>query len=77
MNTIELPHGRVNYRSAGPEDLSAPSVVFVHAFLVDGSVWSPVADLLAGQGIRSFAPDWPLGAHRIPMRRDADQSPRG
>jgi pimeloyl-ACP methyl ester carboxylesterase len=77
MNTIELPHGRLSYRATGPEDSTAPPVVFVHAFLVDGSVWSPVAALLATQGIRSFAPDWPLGAHRTPMHRDADQSPRG
>jgi pimeloyl-ACP methyl ester carboxylesterase len=51
--------------------------VFVHAFLVDASVWSGVADLLAARGIRSYAPDWPLGAHRTPLQPDADQSPRG
>lgn len=77
MATIELPHGKVNYRAAGPEDSTLPPVVFVHAFLVDGSVWSAVANLLAAQGVRSYAPDWPLGAHRIPLRPDADQSPRG
>ncbi|WP_199435219.1 alpha/beta fold hydrolase [Qaidamihabitans albus] len=77
MRTIDLPHGRVQYRTAGPDDPSTPPVVFVHAFLVDGSVWSPVAELLAARGFRSFAPNWPLGAHRIPMHRDADQSPRG
>ncbi|TDC51706.1 alpha/beta hydrolase [Actinomadura sp. KC345] len=77
MNAIELPHGPLNYRAAGPEDSSAPPVVFLHAFLVSGSVWSPVAELLAGQGIRSYAPDWPLGAHHTPMHRDADQTPRG
>lgn len=77
MTTIKLPHGRVAYRAAGPKDSALPPVVFVHAFLVDGSVWSAVADLLAERGIRSYAPDWPLGAHRIPLERDADQSPRG
>ncbi|MGP4022063.1 alpha/beta fold hydrolase [Actinomadura sp. 3N407] len=77
MNAIELPHGPLNYRAVGPEDTSAPPVVFLHAFLVDGSVWSAVADLLAERGIRSYAPDWPLGAHRTPMHRDADQTPRG
>lgn len=75
--TIELPHGAVAYRSAGPEDSALPPVVFVHAFLVDGTVWSDVAGLLATRGIRSYSPDWPLGAHRIPLCRDADQSPRG
>ena len=77
MTTIELPHGSVAYRAAGPADSASPPVVFVHAFLVDGSVWSGVADLLAERGIRSYAPDWPLGAHRTPLRRDVDQSPRG
>lgn len=77
MTTIELPHGSVSYRAAGPEDSALPPVVFVHAFLIDGSVWTQVADRLATHGIRSYAPDWPLGAHRTPVRQDADQTPRG
>lgn len=77
MTTIELPQGTVQYSAAGPEDSASPPVVFVHAFLVDGAIWSEVAGLLAERGIRSYAPDWPLGAHRIPLRPDADQSPRG
>ncbi|SFP48627.1 alpha/beta fold hydrolase [Actinomadura madurae] len=77
MQTIDLPSGTVHYRVTGPEKSAAPPVVFVHAFLVNGAVWSKVADLLAERGIRSYAPDWPLGAHRTPLRPDADQSPRG
>lgn len=77
METVELPHGVVQYRIAGPAESTAPPVVFVHAFLVDGSVWTSVADRLAEQGVRSYAPDWPLGAHRVALREDADQSPRG
>jgi pimeloyl-ACP methyl ester carboxylesterase len=77
MPTIDLPHGTVNYRIAGPEDSTSPPVVFVHGFLADGALWSRVAELLAGRGVRSYAPDWPLGAHRIALRPDADQSPRG
>lgn len=77
MPTIELPHGPVDYRVAGPADSKVAPVVFVHGFLVDGTVWSAVAELLAAEGIRSYAPDWPLGAHRAPMHPDADQSPRG
>lgn len=77
MQTIDLPSGTVHYRVAGPEESAAPPVVFVHAFLVNGAVWSKVADLLAERGIRSYAPDWPLGAHRTPLRPDADRSPRG
>jgi pimeloyl-ACP methyl ester carboxylesterase len=36
-----------------------------------------VADALAAQGVRSYAPDLPLGAHPIPLEHDADISPRG
>ena len=62
---------------AGPEVTTHPPVVLLHAFLMNGAVWSRVADLLADRGIRSYAPDLPLGAHPTPMHRDADQSPRG
>lgn len=77
MSTIDLPSGAIHYRVAGPEQSTEPPVVFIHAFLMGGSVWSRVADLLADRGIRSYAPDWPLGAHTTPLRPDADQSPRG
>ncbi len=77
MPTIDLPSGAIAYRVTGPERSAAPPVVFVHAFLLNGAVWSDTADLLAGKGVRSYAPDWPLGAHRTPMHPDADQSPRG
>lgn len=77
MTSIELPHGVVHYRVAGPADSAAPPVVFVHPFLMDGTLWSGVADLLAERGIRSYAPDWPLGAHRAPTNPGTDQSPRG
>lgn len=77
LTTIELPQGRVAYRDAGPSDASAPVVVFVHGLLVNSSLWSVTADRLAAAGIRSIAPDLPLGAHSIPLSPDADISPRG
>jgi pimeloyl-ACP methyl ester carboxylesterase len=77
LASIELPHGVVIYRVAGPADSAAPPVLFIHPFLMDGSLWSDVADLLAAQGIRSYAPDWPLGSHRTPVKPGTDQSPRG
>ncbi|TQM06450.1 alpha/beta fold hydrolase [Pseudonocardia kunmingensis] len=77
MTSIELPHGVVDFRVAGPADAPAPPVLFVHPFLMDGSLWTGVADLLAAQGIRSYAPDWPLGSHRTPVKPGTDQSPRG
>lgn len=77
MNHVELPQGTVTYRTAGPPDSTAPPVVFVHGLLVDSRLWTGVAERLAARGIRSYAPDWPLGSHRTPMRADADLSPRG
>lgn len=77
MPTVNLPQGKVNYRVAGPADSTLPPVVFVHGILVDGEIWQGTADALAGRGIRSFAPDLPLGAHQTAMNPDADLSPRG
>jgi pimeloyl-ACP methyl ester carboxylesterase len=77
MPTIDLPQGRIHYRVAGPTDGGAPPVVFVHGLLVNAELWSGVAWALAEQGIRSYAPDLPLGSHEIPLSADADQSPRG
>lgn len=77
MPTIDLPHGTLNYRVAGPEDAGGPPVVFVHGFLVNGTLWTRTADALAAAGTRSYAPDWPLGSHRIALSATADQSPRG
>jgi pimeloyl-ACP methyl ester carboxylesterase len=77
MATIDLPQGTIHYRIAGPADSVAPPVVFLHGILVNGELWSRVADTLAEQGIRSYAPDLPLGAHPTALSPDADLSPRG
>ena len=77
MTTIDLPQGTISYRAAGPAESSTPPVVLVHGLLVSSTLWTGVQDALAGEGVRSFAPDLPLGAHRIPLRPDADISPRG
>jgi pimeloyl-ACP methyl ester carboxylesterase len=77
MPSIDLPHGTVQYRAAGPENTDTPPVVFVHGFLVNATLWTDTADALAAAGVRSYAPDWPLGSHTIPLGAGADQSPRG
>jgi pimeloyl-ACP methyl ester carboxylesterase len=77
MPTVDLPHGRVNYRVAGPPDSTFPPVVFVHGIMVNGELWTGVATALAARGIRSYAPDLPLGAHPYPLSQDADITPRG
>jgi pimeloyl-ACP methyl ester carboxylesterase len=77
MPSIDLPHGTVRYRVAGPENAATPPVVFVHGFLVSSTLWTKTADALAAAGVRSYAADWPLGSHTIALGADADQSPRG
>src|SRR5690349_17930363 len=75
MPTIDLPIGPVDYRVAGPRAAEAPVAVFVHGFLVNSTLWDPVAERLAADGVRCILPDWPLGAHRRPVHPDADLSP--
>ncbi|MEV4055281.1 alpha/beta hydrolase [Amycolatopsis sp. NPDC049688] len=69
---VELSAGTVEYTDTGG---AGPVVVFVHGLLMDGSLWDvPVADL---DGVRCVVPTLPLGAHRHPMRDDADLSMPG
>jgi pimeloyl-ACP methyl ester carboxylesterase len=77
MAVIDIPQGRIEYRAAGPQVSAAPPVVFLHGLLVNAELWTKVADALAVHGIRSFAPDLPLGSHRIPWPAGTDLSPQG
>src|SRR3979411_1589515 len=76
MPSVDLPGGTLNYRIAGPEDAQRP-VVFVHGFLVNGELWTGVAEALAARGVRSYAPDLPLGSHTTALNAGADRTPRG
>jgi pimeloyl-ACP methyl ester carboxylesterase len=77
MAVIDIPQGRIEYRLAGPQASTEPPVVFVHGLLVNAELWTKVADALALRGVRSYAPDLPLGSHRIPWPAGTDLSPRG
>ncbi|MFI0454093.1 alpha/beta fold hydrolase [Actinomadura sp. 6N118] len=66
-----LPQGVIRYRVTGPED--GPVLVFVHGFLMNGDLWRKVVPRLAGT-YRCVTPDWPAGAHRVPLKRPADFS---
>jgi pimeloyl-ACP methyl ester carboxylesterase len=72
---VDLEAGTISYRVAGPED--GQPVVFVHGFLVDDALWADVPERLGERGFRAFAPTWPLAAHTVGMKPDADLSPRG
>lgn len=69
---VELPSGIVRYHDAG----AGPVIVFVHGYLVNANIWRKLVPLLA-EHFRCITPDWPLGSHLVPMRRDADLSPPG
>ena len=71
--TVRLPGGEISYAERG----SGPPVVFVHGLLVNANLWRKVVPAIADAGFRCIAPDWPLGAHQVPMPPDADLSPPG
>ena len=73
MSEVELSAGTIEYDDTGGD---GPVLVFLHGVAMDGSVWAPVvADL--SRDHRCVVPTLPLGAHRRPMRADADLSLRG
>jgi pimeloyl-ACP methyl ester carboxylesterase len=72
MHQIELSAGTIEYDDTG----SGPVVVLVHGVHMNGSLWDDVVRDLAVDH-RCVVPTLPLGAHRHPMRPDADLSPAG
>jgi pimeloyl-ACP methyl ester carboxylesterase len=71
-DTIELAPGPVRYRRFG----AGEPIVFVHGLLVDGRLWSGVAERLSSR-FECIVPDWPMGSHVAAMREAADLSPPG
>ncbi|RMI32927.1 alpha/beta fold hydrolase [Nocardia stercoris] len=69
---ITLPGGRIRYHETG----DGATVVFVHGLLVNADVWRKVVPAMAAAGYRCLTPDWPLGAHSIPVP-EADLTPAG
>jgi pimeloyl-ACP methyl ester carboxylesterase len=70
MSEIELSAGTIEYTDTGG---AGPVIVLLHGLMMDASLWDgPIAELTAGY--RCLAPTLPLGAHRIPVRPDADLS---
>jgi pimeloyl-ACP methyl ester carboxylesterase len=73
MEEIDLSAGIISYEDSGGE---APVVVLCHGLLMTASLWDAVVAEL-GPGFRCVRPTLPLGAHRHPMRPEADLSLRG
>jgi pimeloyl-ACP methyl ester carboxylesterase len=73
MPEIELTAGTIEYDDTGGD---GPVLVLLGGLVMDASVWYPmVEDLRADH--RCVVPTLPLGAHRKPMRADADLSLEG
>jgi pimeloyl-ACP methyl ester carboxylesterase len=73
MPEVELAAGTIEYEDTGG---SGPTIVFAHGLIMDGSLWRHVvADLR--RDFRCVLPTLPFGAHRHPMRPDADLSMSG
>ncbi|MFC7958132.1 alpha/beta fold hydrolase [Rhodococcoides kroppenstedtii] len=73
MPRIDLPAGPVDYTDTGGD---GPVLVFAHGLLMNETLWRSVIPLLQ-RDYRCIAPTLPLGAHRTPMRPDADLSQLG
>jgi pimeloyl-ACP methyl ester carboxylesterase len=73
MGEVELSAGTIEYEDSGG---AGPVLVLVHGLAMDGRQWRKVvAELRADY--RCVLPVLPMGAHRQPMRPDADLSLRG
>jgi pimeloyl-ACP methyl ester carboxylesterase len=73
MPEVELPAGLIEYEDTGG---NGPVVVLLGGLIQDSLLWRHVVRDLR-QDHRCVVPTLPLGAHRRPMRSDADLSPRG
>jgi pimeloyl-ACP methyl ester carboxylesterase len=73
MPEIELSAGTIDYEDTGGP---GPVVVLIHGVAMNGSLWRDVVGDLR-RDYRCVVPDLPLGAHRLPMRADADLSMHG
>jgi pimeloyl-ACP methyl ester carboxylesterase len=70
MQEIELSGGTIEYEDTGGD---GPVLVLLHGVAMNGSLWrNVVAELRSDH--RCVVPTIPLGAHRRPMRLDADLS---
>jgi pimeloyl-ACP methyl ester carboxylesterase len=72
VQEARLPQGPIRYREMG----TGEPILLVHGFMVNSLLWRKVAPRLAAD-FRVIAPDWPFGAHPVPLGPGADLSPPG
>jgi pimeloyl-ACP methyl ester carboxylesterase len=70
MAQVEVSAGPIEYEDTGGE---GPTLVFLPGLAMDGRQWRKVIAELRGE-FRCVAPTMPMGAHRQPIRADADLS---
>jgi pimeloyl-ACP methyl ester carboxylesterase len=73
MAEIELSAGTLEYGDSGGE---GPVLVLLPGLMMDGRLWQGVIQHLTPE-FRCLTPALPFGAHRQPLRADADLSLRG
>ena len=73
MPEVEVTAGPIAYEDTGGQ---GPVIVLIPGLLMDGRQWRHVIAELRGD-FRCVAPTLPTGAHRKPMRPEADLSLRG
>jgi pimeloyl-ACP methyl ester carboxylesterase len=73
MQEIELTAGTIDFEDTAGD---GPVLVLLAGVTMDGSVWAPVVEDLR-RDHRCVVPTLPLGAHKRPMRPDADLSLHG
>jgi pimeloyl-ACP methyl ester carboxylesterase len=69
---VRTPEWRLRYWERGEGE----PIVFLHGIGVNALLWRNVVPELAGS-YRCICPELPLGAHEVPMPRDADLTPPG
>jgi pimeloyl-ACP methyl ester carboxylesterase len=73
MPELTLSAGTIDYQDTGGD---GPALVLTHGLVMDASLWRNVVKELQDD-YRCILPTLPLGAHRHPMRPDADLSMKG
>ncbi len=73
MPAVELAAGTLEYDEIAGD---GPVLVLLHGLAMDGRVWGNVINEL-GPPYRYLLPTLPFGAHRVPLRAEADLSLRG
>src|SRR5690349_2709607 len=74
VHEIDLGSATVRYFENGA--IEGRVVVFVHGLLVNADLWRHIVPAAVEAGLHTYAVDWPLGSHAIPVP-DADLTPTG